>query len=547
MLAVVVCGTFDARVKRTKAKTKTSAATTVMTNNTQSFASSIDTTMVKELLTSFVDLKTADRDASRALERIKSVYDKQTSTAAKREFRDVIYQALINYQKINKNLESLATIDAYQAIAKSNDTHLPAMCFVKGDISAHVLNDTLILKDCIAELSVCDKTVRTTEYITKLRTYLQEIRDYIPVCDRLGTGLWISVNRFTDEGLPYYTVLADYSNPKSNAILIWGDVDSFGVAQNITELMNDCAYFAWSNEKLDIPSNLSVSLRNNLAAGLGNLTSSALSDALGSSFLGSLGGDLIGSIVGSLFKQDPKKVINIAEATIHMVNDFEMVAKLKGQTITVTQDDQKKKEYNDENVLFMKITPGIMSKLIGKGSVLGKDLSKVIEELSIDGNKEQIKIWKKRLSSMRAIFQWNLYQLAQLYDYYEQIMRSEKITCSSLYHNNQDANCLGLLCQEIVDNPKVHKKYPNIKGIFVNDYYSWGTAAIYGIKKGDIITHIDGFECGSVREAKGYIQSLERFSPVKVKLLRDKKEVEIEVEHIGLYYAAKEELDSKFF
>lgn len=515
-----------------------------MTNNTQSYAPSIDATMVKDLLTSYVDLKTADRDASRALERIKSVYDKQTSTAAKREFRDVIYQALINYQKINKNLESLAVIDAYQAIAESNDTHLPAMCFVKGDISAHVLVDTLILKDCIAELSVCDKTSKTTEYITKLRTYLQEIRDYIPICDRLGTDFWVSVNSFTKEGLPFYIIQGDYSSPESNARLYYGQSSSLGVAQNLTELMNDCAYLAWSNEKLDIPSNLSVTLRNSVAAEVGNLTSSALSDALGSSFLGAIGGDLMGGIIGSLFKQDPKKVIHILEANVHMVNEFEMEANIKTQSITVTQDKQDKEESN-RKYLFLRITPDVENRLIGEGNKhFGLDVSKIIKDMFAD-NKEQAKIWKQRLSSKDAKTQWNYYQLALLYNYYKKELSKTQRPINRLY-NNIEVNCLGVYCQELDDNPKIRKKYPNTKGVYV-DGYDWGTSAIYGIKKGDIITSIDGFEFGNVIEARDYIQSLERFSPVKVKVLRNKKEVEIDVEHIGLFFGPEENMNKKSF
>ena len=536
LLAIVTCSTLDARVKRKETKAKTPVATTVTTSS----APSIDTTMVKDLLISYVDLKTADRDASRALERLKSVYDKQSSAIAKSEFRDVIYRSLINYQKANKNLESLAAIDAYQAIASLNDSNLPAMMFVKGDISAHVLNDTLILKDCIAELSVCDKTSKTSEYITKLRTYLQEIRDYVPVCDRLGTDFWVSVNYLSKEGLPAYIIQADYGSPESNVRLYYGKSSTLGVAQNQTELMNDCAYYAWSDEKLDIPSNLSVTLRNSVSAEVGNLTSSALSDALGSSFLGSIGGDLVGGILGSLFKQDPKKIINICEATVHMVNDFEMEANFKIQSITITQDKQNKEEINHKP-LFLRISPDVENKLIGDGNkFVGSDLSKVMKALSYDEDKELVKIWKKRLTSDIAKKQWNVYQLAQLYDQYERMMKEENIPCSRLHHNKYDHNSLGVELQNLDENPKIQKKYPNIKGLYVKEFHEYGTAAIYGIKKGDVILSIDGYKMNSM-DNLDYIRSLERFSPVKVKVLRDKKEIDIDVEHIGLFFGYRED------
>lgn len=547
MLVVVSCFTIDAKVKRNYNKSQSSINVAP-----KDYVSNVDAGMVKELLTSYVENKLANRDASQALLRLNTIYAKQVTEVTKNHFRDAIYQSIIDYQKADRNLETLAAIDVFQLFAEPYDKRMPTMHFVKGDISAHVLNDTLALKDCIAELLVVNKTDNVKEYIKTLRSYLQEIRDYVPVFDRIGSGIWVSVNLHNnDNGYPYYMLI---KGDDGSLALHCGEAElnqlnlqkkTLGEAmlatletvnksdlnqlslQKRTELGNNSAYFVWSSEHLDMPSDMDIAIKNSVTANVGNAAGSLFSNAIGSSFLGSIFGDMAGSLIGGLFKKDPKKIINICEAVIYMVNDFEIEANIKPQQIVVTPNKEQKHEREDK-VLFMKLTPDIMNRLVLY------DLQGLIKELSNECGKKEISVWKKRLSSKDAIKQWNCYQLAQLYNRNEKTMIDNQIKCSQSFHNKNDVNSLGLYLQDIEGNPKLQKKHPDAKGVLVSGFHAGGTGAIYGIKKGDIIQSIDGCVVNTVDDINNYVRSLERFSPVKVKVIRGWEEVEIDVEHIGL-------------
>lgn len=523
-----------------------------------------DTVVVKQLLTAYVETSLSQRDEKQAMERLNLVFDKQESDKAKNEFRNVIYKELLNYQRNDRSAESLAAINAYLNFADLEDRRLPAIYFTKGDIYAHELNDSLTLKECIADLLVLDKTSNPNVdgYIAKLRGFLQEIRDYVPVCQRMAGAWWVSIDPWASkQGFPYIIMKGE----KDGKIAFCGggiqeagtiiSLEENYLSQNETDFNNNSAYIVWSSEKLDIPSDLGISLRNSFAAGMGNAFGSALSDALGSSFLGGIGGNLMSAFVGSMFQKDPKKTINIVEATLHMVNNYEIEMHIKFQAITITPSGQDIKE-SERRGLLMKVTPKIANdlNLIFKHRVMGanypiltnayfdKDITnnpnedKEAYKTYLKEHKERWKYVSNLPNSDDAIFAWNQLQRARLFDYCENKIKQEGAPQSRLYHTAADKNTLGIECDVIEKFPKAVKKYPNIKGLYVTAVSKDGTAILYGLKEGDIILSIDGFAPKTPADITIYLSSLERFSPIQLKVLRKGKEKLINIDSLGFIY-----------
>ncbi len=503
------------------------------------------------LIDSYVEAKTQNLELSTeaALLSLNSFYMAQAKTAEqKKEFLQIIFDRLKEYQRNQKDIESLAVIEVYKNFAENDDARLPLLYYVRGEINALVLKDTSALKESIMELEALDaqKFPKKQEYVDKLQGFLKDIQEYVPVLQRLGDDVWVSISGYPNinGGYPSFYITCSATNnfiPKLWVNKFNHDFQDEGingayVAQTQMELGDNSAYLNWSNEKLDVPSEASIVLKNQLAAGAGDLTSNLVSAALGSSSSSSLIGNAVTGILGLLMTEEPIKTICIWEATIHKLNGYMMQAKLKEQIITITPSKGEEKKVENYNVLFLRLSPQ-MVKAYDENLIMPSKFKKLSD-----------KQLKKMINSAAGgkeygLKSWNELQLAKLYDACEKqvLADGENLDGISAYN---DIGIYGVSIDEIPDYnkkypklkiklPDIIKNQPGFKGVYIKSA-DGGVAGLYGLKDKDVLLSIDGHEMSSNSDIRDYIQSLERFSPIDIQVLRGKKTIDIHIPNIGL-------------
>lgn len=537
--------------KQGKSKTK-NVKTEVVANNQkgntlkeEDYRSLIDETVLKELLNSYVEAKIHNQDASQVLFRLNSFYKSQAKTAnQKTGFLQILFDVLKDYQKNQKDIESLAVIEVYQNFANEDDARLPMLYYVRGEINALVLKDSTALKESILDLKALDskRFPKSQEYLDKLQGFLKDIREYVPVTQRLGEDVWISAGYPAGiNGYPKYILSVDNlgrvklqvsDNAASGGIIIKNGDDGSYLAQANTDLGNDCAYLNWSNEELNIPSDADIRSSYDLASGIGSLTGSVIFDGFGASAIGDLASSVVSTVLGNVFKpDDPKKYVYIWEATIHKLNSYMIQAKMHTQKITINSYGIPIYDNNDYNILFLRLSP-----MIVKANNIRFFDSKDLNNLKDKDLKKMI----KDSPNSCGLENWNTLQMAKLYDACEKEVLAAGESLDDIFVENKLFNCRKTLDwweyssgEAIDNNPKLKKKYKDTKGVYFDKIY-YDIPGLYGMKNKDIILSIDGFDMNSQDEIDSYIRSLDRFSPLNIKALRGKKIIDINVPQVGL-------------
>jgi len=517
------------------------------------------------LIDVYVDKKIRNEDVSLSLSRVSNYYNKLTPSDQSK-FLSSLYNKVAQSQKDAKNLESLALIELYQLLSNPNDLNLPILLFIKGDISATEYGDSTTLKECISDLQLISNQTdtRINNYIVTLKDKLSDLRNYRPVVERIGDdkALWICMDRFG----AYYTNFASAFNPPfgpvwqfyssryvnddlshvsmdgafSNWFLKKSDqVFNPTISQIEAELGNNKLYLAWGSEKLDIPSDYVISLNNTLAAETGNLAGSLISEGFGSSFWGSLGGDFVGSLIGNLLSSSPKQTINTIEAMLKMYNPYEIEADMNFLQIVRTANAPAVERKKNAHTFFMKFDMNVVERLglfffdypfeISKNEYYRDYFKKMENNDEYKRRKSQVNDLIKNSKSQISEIAWDHFQLAILFDYYENLMINQGLPKSELYHNNI-VNYLGIYGNMIGLYPKIVKKHPDIKGIYIEELdEEYGTAALFGLQKKDIILSIDDYDISDWFDFQSYVSSLKRFSNVNIKVLRKDETLQIPV------------------
>lgn len=505
----------------------------------------IDESVLMELLTTYVESRVQKQDASQALIGLNDFYKSQVKTAGeKNAFLQIIYDALKDCQKNQKDIESLAIVEVYQYFADKNDSRLPVLYYVRGEINALVLKDSTALKESILDLTALDnkRFLKKQEYIDKLQGFLKDIREYVPVTQRLGDDIWISAGYPAGRnGYPKYILKVDNNgrvrlqvsgNAATGGLYINDGDDGAYVAQSNIDLGNDCAYLNWSNEILKVPSDSEIRSSYDLASGIGGLTGSVISEGFGTSALGDFAGGILSSILGNVLRpDDPKKYVYIWEATIHKLNSYMIQAKMHTQKITINSYGIPIYDNNDYNILFLRLSP-VMAK--------ANNISFFDYEYFKKLNDKDLKKMMKDSPNNCGLENWNALQMARLYDACEKEVIAAGESLDDILVENKLFNCRKTMdwwepvFGEAIDkNPRLKKKYKDTKGVFF-EKINYDIPGLYGMKNKDVILSIDDYEMNSLDEIDHYIRSLDRLSPVNIKVLRGKKVIDIKVPQIGL-------------
>ena len=523
---------------------------------------------LQDLINDYVEATIKKQDATSCLSRLNMFY-KQKKPKEQAEVRKTIYDTIAKMQEEGKNKETLALIDLYQFFAEPTDNDLPILYFIKGEICAQELNDSTALKNVIRDLQMINtkNASQTTEYISTLNGYLEDIRNYVPVIKRLK-GVWVPlcsvVNYNKDEKIPD---ICDYDTPSyilknSNDFSLrmegvcghklrssWKDSKKMN-SQHVVELGKNRIYADWSTEKLNEPNPEMLSTMMNISGSVGDLLAHELFADMGNT-LTDVGSSLFSSALSSLVSSAfaPSKEIFIVQCELEMINDYELIGILNTQKITIKADGSPKNERTTEEVLFTKWNNNEESYLKsalyeGYSFYPGEYYNEKDDYLNEKVYKKRI----KKLSSYKKYFHMiksarkftfngteyckpyvtfnNMQILKQMYRN-EQKMKNEGLPLSKKY--NSDRNHATLGCSYYDISMQLEKEKLKT-GIYIEKVEDYSTAYLHGIKQGDVLLKIDGFEMNTPKQAVSYIESLEPFTTVNLEILRKGKVLKIPVE-----------------
>ena len=120
----------------------------------------------------------------------------------------------------------------------------------------------------------------------------------------------------------------------------------------------------------------------------------------------------------------------------------------------------------------------------------------------------------------------NMQILKQMYRN-EQKMREKGLPLSKKYNSDRNHTTLGCSYDDI----SMHVETEKLKtGLYIKEVEDYSTAYLHGIKQGDVLLKIDGFEMNAPKQAVSYIESLEPFTTVNLEILRKGKVLKIPVE-----------------
>lgn len=488
-------------------------------------------------------------------------YSKGQQTALRTRIYDrIVGDSIVEQSQVNG---TFALIDLYSMLADSDDQRMDDLSFKKGEVCALHTGDTIMLKECITALNLSDysKTEQVTEYISILQNYLEEIRNYLPVSQRID-GVWVSSLSLKDVCLddiyftPRFVLNINHDRIKLDNvgygkriadITFWKEKiinDESTYPQGVIDVGKNKVYIVWSSEKLKIP-NQAVAL--SLAQTGSDITTNVVREGT-SSVIGDIGGDLVGGIAGNIIGGAiadlfaPSKTIRVLEMELEKINDGELKGHYRFQTINVDSHGTPNTNIEEDYIYFAKydIRSGAFFGSYGcknKKYIPGYDISEEFPQEYAASFDSYVKRYPKKFSKMRPFHDYDVFgyhQLKKLIYYTRKQLIQQGYGQKDLYKEKRKIAEMGVYLENITG--KEVKMPENISGVYVYDVFinrvdPWNVPAyILGIKPGDIILNIDGYEMDSPENLLQYIQSLNPYDWVKVHIKRGKKEIDIDVE-----------------
>lgn len=521
-----------------------------------------------DLINDYVNAIVKKQDATSCLSRMNLFY-KQKTPKEQATFRNTVYETIVKKQEEGKNRETIALIDLYQFFAGPNDENLPLLYYIKGDISITELDDSVALKNSIKDLQMCNvkRYPNVEEYIQTLQGRLDDYRNYKPVMNRLE-GVWIPINtiyKYNDGNVspmststlyhgyfqPCYIIQKENNSMSLRMLGAYGDcLESGGgkydenrrLSQHIVEVRRNKIYVDWSSETLNEPNQEMLSEMLDFSGSLGDLLAT---EAFGdiSNTLTDMGSCIFSSTLSSLVRSafTPSKVIIIVQCELELVNNYEMIGAFDSQIIKIKGDGSPDIYKTSDIVLFTKWEKHQENYIIRTVpqiaySYYPDEYNNYKNEKSIK-KLDSYKHYHKLIKSVRHVSYngieyskpWvtfnNIQALKQLYRN-EQKMRAEGLTMSQTYNSNRNHTTLGCSYDYVSLHPEVNAS----KGIYVEAVEDYSTAYLHGIKQGDVLLTIDGFEMNMPKQAEEYILSQEPFTTVNLEVLRNGKTLKIPVE-----------------
>lgn len=502
---------------------KQKAATKKTVTNKQTW----DFSTIDNLLPLYVTAKAENKDFNSSLTGILVFYG-GLSDVGKRECRKHLVDKMDEYYDGQKPTEALAVADIYESIAPVNDFGRLRLYYYRGEQAATATGDTVMLKQYINDIiSLPDSgNERKSECLVILNGYLEEIRNYIPV-DKTIDGVWVSnINRISD-GVPFF-VLNIYTDESGKTTFILSNKSDYlpyayslyadnQTAQEEFVFKTDSIYALWSNEDLKKPSpELNSMFRQTAGTFASALGTKAAIE--GNAALGNLTSSIVGlgvdAIADAIFT--PSKRAYLLQMKMRKINDRQIEADIFSTKMKVKGDNKPKLTDDKWHTVFIRVEPE--DSLYWYNGV-GMPIS------PFDMPKEEAKAFRKKYKYPKALLNYGKMKTFNNMQFCKALLRNER---RILEQGDTLSNLMRLHDQNIY--PVAGIIFQDEKSNVVKEVYDGFPADWAGIKKKDIITHIDGYEVNTYEQFKSIITRKKPFDTITLTIKRKKETMEIPLE-----------------
>lgn len=496
-------------------------------------ASATDFSTLGQMLPLYTEAKAAGRDASAPLTSIYVFYG-GLGAADKARCCSYLLRRADDLYAAGKCAEALAVADIYESLAPSGAPGRMKTAFFRGEQAALTASDTLALKRCMAAIEdfSADGAGERGQYLAVLGDYLTQIRQYVPV-DRTMDGIWVSDLRDVDTGVPFFilsvaaqgdSVMFLLNNNSAYLDYAYKKYTPHVSAQEECAFAADSVYALWCSERVSEPSpELNYLVRQtgeSISSFMGTkaaMNGGALSGSLTNSLV-SIGTNLIADAIFT-----PTKRSYLLQAKMRKVNDnqieidmFSTMLKVRGSNEPeITQNEWQGlfTRVCDEDSLYWYNRYGIP---LFTESLSGKEWLKLYRKYRYP--KKQYHIKYIRIFNMMQIYK-TMYRREK-----QCLERGESLSGLVRLHGTGLRPVAGL------------KFRPDAEGAVVETVAGGYPAYWAGLKKKDIITHVDGFAINSAEQFTSIVSRREPFDTISVRVKRGKKVFDRE---IMLYFVSE--------
>lgn len=531
LILVLMTATSDAWSQRRKTKASSKTKTV-----------QVDYTTFNTLLPLYIDAKASGRDFTAPLTGIVMNYAQQTEEQ-KKLYRASVINRGGEYLDANNFNDALAMVDLYRAfnVTPEEPYAMEAISFIKATKCAFVDNDSTTLKQEILYIEGLGNNanpILTHNRLEALKSYLQYMRDYIPPHNSIS-GTWIANLCDISNGYPVFIMdimppdnprkgNATYKLRRGHAVEIgygYGSVfkDSTLIAQDVLSFANDSIYCIWSSESLKVPSpELNMLFRSS-----GMTFSNALSQKLIIEGGGDLASSLTGGIMDGLVNAgvnaiadaifNPSKKSILLQVKMRKLNDRVMEGDIYFSGLKMKSGAVQQRDSTTYHTVFTKVEPSDSLFFWNFGRVIP-----VIENQELTPHHIRQKYsWKKAPGTSVLAYEdnssFNRLQFAK--QLYLTQKRSEKE-----YIGEEGTKCPHLIDIKPVLGLNWHEKAPKVdNGIIIGKPSKGFPAHLAGLKKGDCITHIDGFPVNTWDELKAIVSRCTPYENIELTYIRGKK------------------------
>ena len=451
------------------------------------------------------------------------------------------------YNDMDKPVEALAIADLYESLAAFDDPERLKISYYRGEYAATVEGDSIALHRAISDIEAFPAGQGTDReaHLLVLRDYLEQIRNYVPV-DRTIDGVWISDLRTKHFGVPkmilkviagkdgspifrMYHLPEEYAPAAQfdilkNAMSMWRGQGMD--AQSEWAYAGDSIFAVWSNEKLKNPD-----------ADLHAMTqqiSGSLTDAVTIAGGGSLEGNLVGgslSIVSGMLLDalfTPSKVVFVLQGRLRKVNDRQLDAVIYYTYLRAKGSDKPEVKNEEWHTLFTRVEPQDSLFWLNGDISFYFPFAVTKKERKLLKETEACRLAKSAIGAATSLTRFRMLNR----------MQTEKM----IYRCEEQLSFQGE--EEFSDVRRIHqpglRPFTGIEGrsdstgCVVVKVLPESPAFLYRVKRGDLITHVDGFAIKTFEQFERIIGRKNPFDLVEITVKRGKKNKKIKLE---LYYS----------
>lgn len=493
---------------------------------------SLNLTRIEQLVDKYISEKTNGTGGETALTGL-SIYYGGLSDLQKRSVCKYFMTRIDKFHSDGDMKSALVLSDLYESFSPDpTDANYARLYYIRGEYAA-MRSDTLTLKRQISSLvnfSSSDETEKE-KYVTTLSTNLEEIRNYVPV-DKTIEGTWVCDLQGNEYSEPYF-ILEVKQASEGKPVFILRNYTGFlsfvekpVIFQEEYAFTNDSVYVAFSNEDLKNPS----PLLNGLLRTYGNTYASIIglktARNTGSSLVGDLTGMATSMVADAVFDNvlAPRKYSYLLEFKLRKVNDWQMDADVSLSQVTVKGDNVPKYKDLKYHTLFTKIKREDNWFWYGQGfgsMTIPFDMDKEERKAFREGRKCP-RNWENFNTKNIKVF--NTLQTIKIEYLTEERLLAEGVAVSDVVNIHKQFNesrrrvVVGIELNQESKNLNVKKTIPAYP------------AERAGIKNGDIITHIDGYEVSTPQQFYDVIKSKLPYQKVVLTVERKKKKFDVTVE-----------------